>query len=105
MEHEELDSKDIVMLWLATMFIVAGLLILFDIPARAQYGGWGIYGPYGRPPPGAYGPPRERGPRFPDRWGPQMEPCIYYGDCRGPGPQGYGSPYHPPRWFRYPEEY
>lgn len=60
--------------------LIVLLALLGAAPANAQYGGgWGIYGPYGRPPRGAYDPP----PR-PRPYGPQMEPCIYYGDCRGP---------------------
>lgn len=80
-----MDDTDVRMLWLGLLLIAAGLLYAFGIvPASAQYGGgWGIYGPYGRPPEGAYGPPRLPRPR-PAPWGPQMEPCIYRGDCRGP---------------------
>jgi hypothetical protein len=80
--------------------LIVLLALLTAAPANAQYGGgWGIYGPYGRPPRGAYGPPPP-----PRRYGPQMEPCIYEGDCRGPrydtGPSGPAMPPFrlPPRW-------
>lgn len=61
--------------------IILAAVILWNI----QYGpNWGVYGPYGRPPPGAYDdPPPIRMP-LPRPYGPQMEECIYYDDCRGP---------------------
>lgn len=65
-----------------------------------QYGGgYGIYGPYGRPPPGAYDyppgyiPPIER-PRIQRPRGADFDACIYYGYCRGLGP----SPAPRPRY-------
>lgn len=73
---------------LGLLLVLVGLAYLFGImPANAQYGGgWGVYGPYGRPPPGAYDYPRGYYPPIPRprRYGPQFDPCIYRGDCRGP---------------------
>ncbi len=89
-DNPQLDDNDVRLLALGLMLILVGFAYLFDIvPAAAQYGGgYGIYGPYGRPPPGAYDyppryvPPIPRGQ--PRRYGPQFSPCIGYGDCRGP---------------------
>lgn len=88
MKHAPPSRKnDWKILILFLIFIVLIMLYAANAHAQGVYGGgWGIYGPYGRPPPGAYDPPRPiRPPPLPPmRWGPQMEPCIYYGDCRGP---------------------
>lgn len=84
----ELDDNDVRLLALGLMLILVGLAYFFNvIPAAAQYGGgFGIYGPYGRPRDGAYDYPRRYIPPIerPRRWGPQPGPCIAYGDCRGP---------------------
>jgi hypothetical protein len=77
------------------------MLALCCLVTEVQYGGgWGIYGPYGRPPRGAYGPPPP-----PRHWGPQPGPCIYEGDCRGPryDDEPRGPPPMPP--FRMPPRY
>ncbi len=46
----------------------------------------------------------------PRRWGPQKDPCIYFGDCRGPrdrdlnDPRPYPmppDPFPPPRYDDY----
>ncbi len=64
---------------------VTGMIVSMFI--LIQYGGgWGVYGPYGRPPSGAYRPPI---PPPPPPRGPQMEPCIYRGDCRAHPPYPY----------------
>lgn len=96
-------------LGLGLILIVMGLLSLFDIgifPAQAQYGGgWGIYGPYGRPPPGAYDYPPGYIPPIPRQrqpWGPQVGPCIYDNECRDP--RRWGAPWVPPRRYWGQEE-
>jgi len=43
---------------------------------------------------------RERPLPPPRRYGPQMEPCIYRGDCRGPRPE-----YRMPRYPGPPDRY
>ena len=67
---------------------------------------------YGGPPPPwpDWGPPEQQEPRRPPppRWGPQMEPCIYRDDCRGPRSQPpYGMPPYiprPPRGDHYEDD-
>jgi hypothetical protein len=77
--------------------LLVAALLLASCPAYAQYGGppmwdrnyrdWGWQ-------------ERERRLPEPRRYGPQMEPCIYYGDCRGPRPVYRMPPfrYPPPRY-------
>jgi len=59
---------------------------------------------YGGPPMWDRGPNpeyrRERPLPEPRRYGPQMEPCIYRGDCRGPRPD-----YRMPRYPGPPDRY
>lgn len=98
-----LDRTDTVILWFATTLVVLGTIGLLT-PSRAQY-----EGPYGGPPMWD----RRRDPddeqrRFPPRtpWGPQMEPCIMRGDCRGPRyeddpDEGWRRPRRDPRWERW----
>ena len=73
---------------------------------EAQYGAGRWYGvPPDRydPPPGIYGPPPYGGPpRRRDPYGPQMGPCIYYGECGG---RGYGGPPRMPPFPRYEDDY
>lgn len=97
-----MTDNEVRMLSLGLLLIVFGLFYLFGIlPAAAQYGpNWGIYGPYGRPPPGAYDyppgyiPPIRR-PRPPWIDSPQYDPCIQFGQCGGRRPM----PMPQPRWF------
>lgn len=81
------DRTDNVILTLAAGLIVAGAIGLSWSPSIAQtpvqYGP----PPYGGPPmwDRRMPPPYEEDRRWPPtRLGPQMEPCIRYGECRGP---------------------
>lgn len=102
-----MTDNEVRFLSLGLMLIIVGLLYLFDIvPAAAQYGGWGIYGPYGRPPPGAYDLPCN--PRFNPEcgrfsWeGPRARRWRYEERPMMPdAPRGPGYPYEgppPPPW-------
>jgi hypothetical protein len=82
--------------------ILTAALLATLAPTEIQYGGgWGIYGPYGRPPRGAYDyppnyiPPIDRRPPRPR--GPNPEACIYTGEC---GPRGWGPIYAPRRYWQ-----
>ncbi|SRR6266404_7683119 len=79
--------------------VLIAIIAAMATPALAQYGGWGIYGPNGRPPPGAYeAPPCNpyynpdcgrfswEGPRS-RAWRCQEHPMMP--DC----PRGPGAPY------------
>jgi len=71
-------------------------LIAITSSAHAQYGG---------PPMWDRGPNpeyrRERPLPPPRRYGPQMEPCIYAGECRGPWERRpeYRMPRYPNRYY------
>lgn len=81
------------------------MLKMLAVVILVQYGGgWGVYGPYGRPPPGAYGyppsyPPLRPFPRGPFNPGgryppsPYFDRCMQFGDC---GP--HGPPRPPSDW-------
>ena len=80
-------------------------LVTLIVPAKAQY-----YPPYGNgPDPREWGPDEQRRymPPWPRR-GPQVIPCIFEGDCRGPryhrGEGPYPLPPFPPRERRWVEE-
>jgi len=75
------------------MIITAVALLYLITPA--QYGGPPMWD---RGPNPEYSRPRPMPP--PRRYGPQMEPCIYRGDCRGPRPN-YGMPRYPGPPDRY----
>jgi hypothetical protein len=86
------------------MRLSALAFVLFaGIYVPAQYGGWGIYGPYGRPPEGAYDLP-PCNPRFnPDcgrfSWeGPRARQWRWENHPMMPdAPRGYpGAPYEGP---------
>ena len=76
-------------------------LLLLTLLAAPAYAFDGVPVQYGGPPMWDRGPNpeyrRERHFPQPRRYGPQMEPCIYRGDCRGPS-------YRIPR-FQYPPRY
>jgi len=82
-------------------YILLAILLSIATPAFAQYGGppmWDRnYQDWG---------PDERRQRLPEprRYGPQFEPCIYRGDCRGPKYQER-IPMGPPRMPPYPDRY
>jgi hypothetical protein len=73
---------------------LTAIVLFLGLAVETQYGGPPIY----PRDPDVYRGERERRMPEPRRYGPQMEPCIYRGDCRGPRPQ-------PPRMPRYPEWY
>jgi hypothetical protein len=76
-----MDRTDTVLLWLSGALVLLGIALFAMWPARAQY-----EAPYGGPPmwDRRYDP-REEDRRWPRTYiGPQMEPCIRYGECRGP---------------------
>ncbi len=82
------------------------LLTLLTTPANA-FDGKVYETQYGGPPMWDRGPNpeyrRERPTFRPRPYGPQMEPCIYRGDCRGPGYRL--PPYHyPPRYDLYGDD-
>jgi len=76
-------------------------IVLFSLiatPALSQYGGPPIWDrDYGNPEyRRALRPPPPGTP-----YGPQYEPCIYRGDCRGPRYRNFGNPYRYPPYPRY----
>lgn len=79
-------------LLLKQIVLALSTLLLLGLSAQAQYGGPPMWSRDQRD----WGPnERERRLPPPRHYGPQMEPCIYNGDCRGPR-------YRVPR-PRYPE--
>lgn len=81
-------------------------LTLLSLTTPVQYGGPPMWDrDYGNP---EYR--RERPMPPPRPYGPQMGPCIYHGDCRGPRDRDfrdqrpYGMPPYPPG-RRYDDEY
>ncbi len=95
--------------WIFFWITIALVLAVLWISSVAQAFD-GIPAQYGYP-----GPPmwdRGRNPEYdrerppfppPRRWGPQGEPCIYRGDCRGPRPDN--PPYGMPRFPGPPDRY
>lgn len=89
------------------MKVLVTIALLLSAPAKAfdglpaqevQYGGPPMWDrnwrnpEYQRPQGNPFPPPR--------RWGPQVGPCIYYGDCQGPRPE-YRVPRFPGPVDRY----
>lgn len=94
-----MEDNEVRALSLGLMLIVVGLFYLFGtIPAAAQYGGPPMWDRN----PERWGPQeRERRLPPPRPYGPQMGPCIYHGDCRGPRNREFNDPrpYPGPRYY------
>ena len=81
-------------------YILFVILLSIATPALAQYPGPPMWDR-------DYDNPEYRRPRpmpEPRRYGPQYEPCIYRGDCRGPKYQER-VPMGPPRMPPFPDRY